>query len=134
MRIYLAAPLFSQSEREYNKKLQKILESKGFEVFLPQELGEENYEEIFSELIENLEKCDMVIAVLDGTQVDDGVAFECGYAYSKGIPIVGLRTDFRRVGEHVLEINLMLKFSCKKLCRSIDELLEFLQVFQYGKN
>ena len=34
-------------------------------------------------------------AMLDGAQVDDGTAWEIGYAYAKGIPVIGLRTDFR---------------------------------------
>ncbi len=46
MRIYLAAPLFSQAEREYNKKLAEILKGKDFEVFLPQEFEEKSYKHL----------------------------------------------------------------------------------------
>ena len=28
--------------------------------------------------------CDVVVALLDGTQVDDGTAWEIGYAFAKG--------------------------------------------------
>ncbi|MBR0137989.1 MAG: hypothetical protein IJM15_06220 [Erysipelotrichaceae bacterium] len=38
-KIYFAAPLFSEGEREYNLKLVEILESYGYEVFLPQRDG-----------------------------------------------------------------------------------------------
>ena len=41
---------------------------------------------------------DMVIALLDGPQVDDGAAWEIGHFYSKRSPeqkIVEIRTDFR---------------------------------------
>jgi nucleoside 2-deoxyribosyltransferase len=44
----------------------------------------------------------MLIALLDGSQVDDGTAWEIGYFYAKRLPeqkIIGIRTDFRRVGE-----------------------------------
>ena len=37
--IYFAAPLFSQSERDYNLFLTKILENHGYTVFLPQRDG-----------------------------------------------------------------------------------------------
>ena len=42
----------------------------------------------------------MVIAVLDGSQVDDGTAWEIGYysALKRG-QIIGTRTDFRRAGK-----------------------------------
>jgi nucleoside 2-deoxyribosyltransferase len=43
-----------------------------------------------------------MIALLDGSQVDDGTAWEIGYFYSKKSPeqkIIGIRTDFRRAGE-----------------------------------
>ena len=37
MRIYFAAPLFSQAEREFNAQVAKVLRENGFDVFLPQE-------------------------------------------------------------------------------------------------
>jgi nucleoside 2-deoxyribosyltransferase len=38
-----------------------------------------------------------MVAILDGSQVDDGTAWEIGYAYARGLPVWGLRTDFRTV-------------------------------------
>ena len=46
-----------------------------------------------------ISKSDVVVAVLDGTDVDSGVACEIGYAYGIGIPILGYRSDFRRTGD-----------------------------------
>ena len=37
MRIYLAGPLFSSAEREWNQRLAALLRGFGHEVFLPQE-------------------------------------------------------------------------------------------------
>ena len=45
---------------------------------------------------------DPMIALLDGSQVDDGTAREIGYFFAKKSPeqkIIGIRTDFRRAGE-----------------------------------
>ena len=42
-----------------------------------------------------IDACDMVFAVLDGTDVDSGTAAEIAYAYAKGRPILGYRGDFR---------------------------------------
>ena len=38
-KVYFAAPLFNQSEKDFNLKITKILESYGYEVFLPQRDG-----------------------------------------------------------------------------------------------
>jgi nucleoside 2-deoxyribosyltransferase len=42
-----------------------------------------------------IDAADMVLAVLDGTDVDSGTAAEIGYAFAKGKPILGYRGDFR---------------------------------------
>ncbi len=123
MLIYLAAPLFSQGEKEFNEKIMTILEGEGFTVFLPQE---ECKQDIFDCCIEMIKKSDAVVAVFDGAQVDDGTAFECGYASAQGIPVVGLRTDFRRVGEYTNEINTMLENS-STMCKNLSEVLSALR-------
>jgi nucleoside 2-deoxyribosyltransferase len=44
----------------------------------------------------------MVIALLDGSQVDDGTAWEDGYFYRgkpEGTKIIRVRTDFRNARE-----------------------------------
>ena len=43
---------------------------------------------------------DALLAVLDGTDVDSGVAAEIGYAAALGRPVVGLRLDVRRTGDN----------------------------------
>jgi nucleoside 2-deoxyribosyltransferase len=42
-----------------------------------------------------IDRADMVLAVLDGVDVDSGTAAEIGYAFAKGKPILGYRGDFR---------------------------------------
>jgi nucleoside 2-deoxyribosyltransferase len=37
----------------------------------------------------------VVVAVLDGVDVDAGVSYEVGYAKALGKPIVGLKTDHK---------------------------------------
>ncbi len=123
MRIYVAAPLFGEAEREFNEKIKSRLIAEGFDVFLPQE---ECKEEIFDCCMENLQKSDIVMGVFDGAQVDDGTAFECGYAFAKGTPVVALRTDFRRVGEYTNAVNVMLE-NCGALCKNLDDVVKALK-------
>lgn len=68
------------------------------------------------------------MAVCDGAQVDDGTAWEIGWAHARGIPVWGLRTD-RRVSQQPDEpVNLMILESLRRLCTSVDELLAALAV------
>lgn len=116
-RIYLAAPLFSQAEQEFNLKVAEILRNSYFEVFLPQEHGDDGEERsddrmriIFERNLSALEDSDIVVAVIDGADADSGTAWEMGYAYAKGKRVISLRTDFRSFGDGEL-VNLMLEES-----------------------
>jgi len=42
-----------------------------------------------------IDECDVIFAVLDGTDVDSGTAAEIGYGFAKHKPILGYRGDFR---------------------------------------
>lgn len=51
-----------------------------------------------------------ILAVLDGTDVDSGTALEIGYGFSRGLVIVGLRTDIRNCGDNDgSAVNLMIE-------------------------
>ena len=47
-----------------------------------------------------IDRCDAVLAVLDGIDVDSGTAAEIGYAFAKGKPILGYRGDSRISGDN----------------------------------
>jgi nucleoside 2-deoxyribosyltransferase len=47
-----------------------------------------------------IDASDMVLAVLDGADVDSGTAAEIGYAFAKGKPILGYRGDFRLAADN----------------------------------
>ena len=75
-----------------------------------------------------IDVCDVVVALLDGTQVDDGTAWEIGYAFAKGKPVVGIRTDFRNAGDtdHG-KVNAMIEGSCVGIARDFDGVLKLLK-------
>ena len=100
-KIYLAGPLFTLAERGFNVELARFLESEGFEVWLPQEHEprSKTAKSIFDMDVAALDWADMVVACMDGPDPDSGTAWECGYAYAKGKPIVCFRTDFRVSGD-----------------------------------
>ncbi len=132
--VYLAAPLFSEAERDFNRRLRDEIKRTGFNVFLPQEdsnniKGEKNRQKIiFNKNTDAIESSDIIVAVIDGADVDSGTAWEIGYAFAKGKPIIGLRTDFRTLGIEGT-VNLMIERSVT-LCTSVAELLNRLKSMQ----
>ena len=110
-KIYLAGPLFSFAEQSFNAEVARFLESQGFDVWLPQEHEprSKTARAIFEMDVEAVDLADMVVACMDGPDPDSGTAWECGYAYAKGKPIVCYRTDFRLSGDtEGAPYNLML--------------------------
>jgi nucleoside 2-deoxyribosyltransferase/predicted secreted protein len=131
-RVYLAAPLFSEGERVYNLSIARSLRNNFFDVFLPQEVGDDSHtrtkEEqfrIFSENLKVLEKSDIIVAVIDGADADSGTAWEMGCAFAQKKQVIALRTDFRRAGM-CEKVNLMLEESAKVVTSTL-ELLEAIK-------
>jgi nucleoside 2-deoxyribosyltransferase len=147
MKIYLAGPLFSVAERNFNNELARLLRTKGHEVWLPQEFEQRSMtaSQIFSKDVEGIDWADVVVANMDGPDPDSGTSWECGYAYRKK-PVILFRTDFRagyKLGGDRLQIeeqngapyNLMLTeaasqrldlpfASLESIADSIDQALE----------
>lgn len=76
--------------------------------------------------------CDLVVAVLDGIDVDSGTASEIGFAYALSKQVWGLRTDFRVTGENPgavvnLQVQYWIEASGGKIATTVDELLSALR-------
>lgn len=127
-KIYLSGPLFSQGEIDWGKKVKSFLEGRlDVEMIWPHELAAGATEQIFRANLLALLECDLMVAMLDGSQVDDGTAWEVGYFFSQGKQVFGLRTDFRRAGESdQSKVNLMVEHSCRRVAASLEELAEDL--------
>src|SRR5262245_29392636 len=132
MRLYVAAPLFTEAERAFNLVLTHALEAEGHEVYLPQRDTPETQAadrttSIFYANLAALRKADAVVAVCDGPQVDDGTAWEIGYTYGKNIQIFGLRTDVRIAQQSDEPINLMILESLSELSPTIEQLVHTIR-------
>jgi nucleoside 2-deoxyribosyltransferase len=99
MKIYIAGKLCSESEKEFLEKIAYLCESLGFDTFLPHRdvglaSGIDDVERIFKGDIEKgFKDVDLVVADLNGLHVGAGTSWELGYAYAKGIPCIGIKTD-----------------------------------------
>lgn len=132
MLIFLASPLFNEAEKAFNRKVADMLREAGFEVWMAQESpfiskgNEKEKRSIYKEDLSALSRSDVIVAILDGTEVDSGVAFEMGYATFLGKKIVGLKTDYRMFAK-AEEVNLMLEMALMKLCRNVDGVIGVLK-------
>jgi nucleoside 2-deoxyribosyltransferase len=103
--VYIGGPLFADAERSYLELMVKELSKSAnldsdADFFLPHrdggELGEGPIrKDIFELDIRQVNLARIVVALLDGQDVDSGTCIELGYAYAKGKKIFGLLTDFR---------------------------------------
>jgi len=136
MRIYQAGPLFTAAEINWHKELKLQLSDAGYRVLWPGEffsqeeiaaLGDKAARHIMEKDRAAIDDCDVVVALLDGVQVDDGTAWEIGYAYAKDKPVIGIRTDIRNAGDTPHgSVNAMIEGSCRGIVRDTQGILEML--------
>lgn len=129
IRIYLAGPLFSIAEIEWagrvKMEIKKALGDRT-EVVWPHEVasGLASAREIFDANTSALRGCDLMVAILDGAQVDDGTAWEVGFHFARRGKIIGIRTDFRQAGEtSSSRVNAMIECACIDIAQNLDELI-----------
>jgi len=105
-KIYVAGPFFKPGERERIEKIEKLFSEDpfftGYDVFYPMHHFIKDGEKmsnwdwgkaVFEMDTKALENSDIVVAVYDKHYSDSGTAWELGYAYGLGIPVVLLCTD-----------------------------------------
>jgi nucleoside 2-deoxyribosyltransferase len=150
MKIYMASPLgFSEAGRLfYSGTLIPEVIRLGFEVVDPWTLTDQAkidavqnmpygqarrdaWRQLNGEIGGNnragIDRADMVLAVLDGVDVDSGTAAEIGYAFAKGKPILGYRGDFRLSADNEgstvnLQVEYFIRQSGGDIVASIKEL------------
>ena len=112
-RIYMAGPLFSLAERNHNVVLAAALmqQMPGAVCVLPQRRAETllpDLAAVSADCVEQASTCDVLVACLDGSDVDSGTCMEIVHARTHGRPVIGYRTDFR--GSEVEGVNAMVRY------------------------
>jgi len=138
LKIYIAAPLFSEMEKRFNLEVGDFLQKIGFDTYLPQlngglysDLIRENIlkadakEMIFKKNLEAIKTSDIFLFILDGRVPDEGACVELGIAFILGKACIGFKTDSRTVidGEDNLMISQILQ---GRIARNFSELKEIL--------
>ena len=137
-RVYYAASLFNEAEREFNRKVVSMIHDLGYSTWFPQEdVGlltdfiekdgmtlEQARTHIFELNIREVQACDLVVFCLDGRVPDEGACIEAGIAWGMDKRVVALKTDFRD-GEPGGN-NIMIDGIVAEVANTLDELRELL--------
>ncbi len=126
-KFHILDPWANQYEEEFDK-LESITDLKQYKIEakkVNQMIGQKNEDMI--------NKSDLMVAILDGVDVDSGVAVEIGYAFSK-MPIIGYRSDIRESGSNIAQIvNLQVEHFIEKsggtIVKSLSELEEIIKKY-----
>lgn len=154
---YSAGPLgFSELGRIAHEKIISLLKEVGFEVrdpwkLTPREIidsalklpyGQEKkdgWRKVNVILGRNnakaIEESDVIVAVLDGSDVDSGTASEIGYGSGLGKAIIGYRGDFRLSGDNEgtvvnLQVEYFIHVSGGEIVFNLDDLRTALDRFR----
>lgn len=123
-KIYLASPFFDEKEIERMEIVRDILRAKGLDVFVPNEHQNKHLEfgskewrkATFNGDVMGIHNADIVVAVIcKGNYDDSGTAWEIGYSYALGKPVIVVNLT----GE---TINLMIADSLHAVITSAEEL------------
>ena len=137
MKVYIAGPLFSDGEREFNLKIDSLIRACGHETYLPQRDGgivaempdfveglpKGTY--VFRKDCRNLEMTDVFLLVMDGRVPDEGACVALGYCFAHGKRCIGYQTDVRRA--YGGADNIMLTGALETVLHSEDELRAFFR-------
>ena len=109
-KVYIAGPLFNIHEKKYLEEIAEILESNGYDCFLPHRdqvvkleerrsvdlMSQETKDTIFQTDLDALEKADITVALITGQDIDSGTSSEIGYTYAMKKPVLAIDADERR--------------------------------------
>ena len=145
-RCYVASPLgFTEAGRDwyarvYLPALAAVVEpvdpwalTSASEVARAVQAGREAelYREIGVRNSAALRTCTLLVALLDGQELDSGTAAELGYGTALGLRCFGLRTDLRQIGEPGVPVNLQVDAFVQEsggtIASSLEQLIALLR-------
>lgn len=141
MKVYVVGPAFTPHARDFLLQNIRHLRERGFDAKGAPDLMSTTPEALYNEKKEALREADALFCILDGAQVDDGVACQLGLFYGymlcdqskKGV--VGLVSDERglRKSAHGYGINLFVLGAIEdrgSIHNHIDDVLRQLEIWR----
>ncbi len=154
-KVYLASPLgfFESGRLFYYEKLVPLVVEAGFEVLDPWVLTadkilkpaivlpygqkkKDKWQKINKIIGQNnakaIKNCNLILACLDGTDVDSGTASEIGYGAALGKVVIGYRSDFRLSSDNEgstvnLQVEYFIKLNGGIITTNLNELKNILK-------
>lgn len=103
MKVYIAGKLWSKDDRKKLEKIDKLCKELGIETFLPhRDVGifeKGDPKPFFKRDKDEINKCKLMVALLDWEGISSGTAWEIGYAHAKNIPVIGLVEDIKTINK-----------------------------------
>ncbi len=130
-KIYVAGPLFTEGERWLLERIDAVCREAGYETYLPhRDAGvfdrDSDSSFFFQQDLQRLQEADVVVAVLNGKDVDSGTAWELGYFYALGKrAVIGYLHD-SRLPHPRAQLNPMIVNSLKTLVHDLESLAQSL--------
>jgi nucleoside 2-deoxyribosyltransferase len=125
-KVYVASGWFTPEQEEVRLRILGCLSSEGYDYYSPKDHclytpgGDITARQAFNENLDRIEEAEFIIASTEGK--DMGTLFECGYAFSAGVPIV-----YFWEGDGAF--NLMLSESASYVAKDVDSLMHALRVY-----
>ena len=96
MNIYLAGPFFNEKELEAVKRAEELIGARNdLYLYSPRRHEQQSQSgtrqwsmDVFENVRSAIDRCDCVVMLYHGQYSDSGTAWECGYAYGIGKPVV----------------------------------------------
>ncbi|MCL4561537.1 MAG: nucleoside 2-deoxyribosyltransferase [Chloroflexi bacterium] len=142
MKLYFAGPLFTPYERDFISKCAKVLRDHGFDPFVPHEdhlYPRPTAKVCFANDFGGISRANAMLAIIDGTEVDDGTACEIGIFHAlmqtdptkKGIVALhdDLRTNGLGEGKGINAFVLGCLEKSGKVVRNIEEAVAQLEAW-----
>jgi nucleoside 2-deoxyribosyltransferase len=106
IRVYTAGPLFTEDELAGCERLAERIAQLPWtpligvhphrfcaDLFTPG--ATTNFSQVRQRCLDELTTCGLVLANLNGPDIDSGTAYEVGVAWARNIPVIGYRSDIR---------------------------------------
>ena len=133
-KVYIAGTLFNIHEKKYLEEIAEILESNGYDCFLPHrdqtvdpeelkgvDMSQETKDTIFQTDLDALKKADITVALITGQDIDSGTCSEIGYTYALKKPVLAIDAEERRYR------NLFVEGMLTVTINNTDQLLETIE-------
>ncbi len=146
MIVYVTGPAYTPYARRYLNDVAETLQAHGFEIilsFTPQQDAIDAGKslpnnEIFNRRFEGIARSHALLALMDGSQADDGVSLEIGLYHALmfndpgKVGVIGLMTDWRGIErkKHGCGVNLLTLGAIEEvgmMVTSLDEAVVQLQ-------